>query len=683
MTNGGDSNPNWKFDPKTGQPVNPNPSEQGQFDAFRAPSGAQNPSQQQPPSNWQEQGPYQQYQQQQQPPTQPYNDPPQPIPPYQQISNPPPAKKGSRVPLFAIIIGVVLLLGIGGGGFYLWQSVLNRPAVSVERLLPSNTLGYFTFDPVLEGQQKASMDKLREAFEAQPGFKDAWDKMTEQAASSVSSTSCDEPSKGTPTADNLDALATYLGNSVTVAVLAPSSGDLQRLQDMGNSGSGQDVIGDVMGKNIVGIVDLDFNPLNKKGPISDLKEQADNVGKAELVETYRNAEIRKFTTKPCDPQQKPQEIYFSLLDGSSTAVIAAKADPLKVLIDGFRDNRTLKDDATFKALSGQVPQERIAGLYINLTEIYKQIQFIAPEMAQSQQLQNVSGSMLLTLSAADDGMQVDVASETDLSLMDTSIQINPDSRPDPSTLNDIPIDAMAFYAGTDLKTTLEAALKNLRSNTEMGGEVDRQIKSFEDTVGVKLEQDVIPLLGGDYVISVSMNGTGQDAVPSAIFQLKLSEPAKVVDLLDKTLGKNPESNAQSTQVAGGTFYGDEFSGVMLGVTQDRFWFTFSADRQAAEAAIEAAVSNLGKGFGTTARWNTAKAHLARDSNAVAFLDIDALRAYLEGQFVGTMIEQSDYEANVAPFVRPLKYFLIGSATQSVKNGQLSRNHTVLFLGIGK
>jgi hypothetical protein len=52
----------------------------------------------------------------------------------------------------------------------------------------------------------------------------------------------------------------------------------------------------------------------------------------------------------------------------------------------------------------------------------------------------------------------------------------------------------------------------------------------------------------------------------------------------------------------------------------------------------------------------------------------------------TMLTGSDkqeYETNVAPFVRPIKYLLMGSANQGNPSGSLTRNHTVLFVGIGK
>ena len=180
----------------------------------------------------------------------------------------------------------------------------------------------------------------------------------------------------TPQVSDLDTLSTYLGNSVTVALLPPSTDDLNKLKESSSSGGDISTVGsDILARNVVGIVDLDFNPLNKKGPITDLKQNADNAGKATLVEKYRDIEIRKFVTNTT-------EIYFTLLNGTSTAVVGVKPEPLHTVIDQFKDNKSLKDDATFKALSGQVPADRVATLYFNLTDLFQQAKLIAPELLQ-------------------------------------------------------------------------------------------------------------------------------------------------------------------------------------------------------------------------------------------------------------------------------------------------------------
>ncbi|MEO8287686.1 MAG: DUF3352 domain-containing protein [Chloroflexota bacterium] len=664
--------PRWRFDPSTGQPIGDNAlPEAAPSEGFRV----EPPTQVSPPQSYgaQPTQPVPQYQPAPEPQQPQYNYAPPSEPVQVAPTPPPPAKKSSRTPLIVGAVAIVLLAVLGGGGFYLYQNFINKPAVSVERLLPPNTLGYFTFDPVLEGSQKEAMDKLGAAFQEQPGFKDAWAKLTSQATDMLG----EAGSIATPDPANLDTLATYLGNNVTIALLPPSSDDLDKLKNSSEGDDPEAAVTDILGRNVVGIVDLDFNPLNKKGPISDLKQQADNAGKAELVEKYRDIEIRKFVTNTT-------EIYFALLDNSSTALVGAKADPLKTVINQYKDNKTLKDDATFKALSGQVPADRIAALYINLTEIYKQAQFVMPELsAEGGTVQSANGAMLLTLSAANDGMQLDIASEADLSVMNSGVQINPSAKPDEATLRDVPVGSLGFFAGTDLESVLKGTLESLRKDPNMSEEINRSLADFQQQFGIDPEQEVLPLLGGDYVLSVSYDDKSGDKAPSAVFQLKLKESAKALALLDKLASSNDAQGVvRKLDVAGGTFYTpDPEQGVLIGVVQDRFYVVMDATFASAQTRLEAAVNDIGKGLGSTAEWNDIKKHLIRDSNAIGYVDTTALRAIAEAEM--DQDSRQEYDESFAPFIRPFKYVLLSSATQATKNGNLSRNHTGLFIGISK
>jgi hypothetical protein len=605
-----------------------------------------------------------------------YGYPPQQTPVMAQPQTAVVVKRRSRAPW---VIGIVVLLiaAIGIGGYFLYQNVLNPPAVSAERLLPANTLGYFTFDPVLKGSQKEAMDKIGEAFNSQPGFKEAMDNITKSLANATGYYSADPAATPPP---SLDTLSSYLGNSVTLALLPPSTDDLNKLKSATSSGDIGSVAPDVLGRNVVGIVDLDFNPLDKKGPITDLKQQVDNLGKTQLVEKYRDVDIHKYITNTT-------EIYFALLNGSSTAIVGAQAAPLHVVIDQYKDNKSLKDDATFKALAGQVPNDRIAALYLNLTQLYQQASLLAPDMTGSNGVQSANGSMLITLSAANDGMQLDVASEADLSVMNTGVQVNPNAKPDASTLNDIPAKSLGFVVGTDLKTPLLAALDNLRQNPNGGSDIEQSLNDFQQQYGVDLEKDVLPLLDGDYALSVSAaNGQGgTEPDISVVFQLKLKDSAKAQSVLDKIATSDAaKDNTQKLSVAGGTFYApsDGTTGILIGVTQNRLMAVINGSSlDGARANLEDTVNNFGKGIGSTAAWNGAKAHLPDGSNIIGYFDIKPTRELAESTMSDS--DKQDYNTNVKPLISAFKYMLLGSATQATKDGNLSRNHTVLFIGISK
>jgi hypothetical protein len=586
-----------------------------------------------------------------------------------------PKKGGGRGLLVGGLVVVLLLVAGGVAAFFFLNRAINRPAAGVERVLPANALGYFTFDPVLEGSQKAAMDKLGEAFKAQPGFDDAWTKITEQTASladdSQSTGNCASDMSGMNDFGNM---SSYLGNNLTIAVLPPSTADLEGLQN------GTEEMGAVLGRNVVGMVDLDFNPLNKQGPAAELKTVTDNVGKAELVEKYRDMDIRKAPI--CD-----NDVYFTLLDGSATAVLAAQLEPLKVVMDEYKDNKGLKTDARFTALQSQVPAERIATLYLNLTEVYKQAGFIDPQATEA--LQGAEGAMLITLSAENDGLRFDVASETaftnNMLGPSVDVQLNPNAKPDVSTLSDIPNGSLGFALGTDLQTIIQATIDAMRdSGGDAAASLDDTIAQVQDMTGMDLEQDILPLLGGDWAASVTSDPGAAFPVGGLVFQVKLKagDQEKAQQLIESLANGASNGESQVVDVAGNSFYTLSPDGTTLaGTVGDRIIFAMSFNGQPADQAAIDAADNLGNGIGSTDAWRDTAKHLPQNSNLIGWVDFNGIRELAEGSMDDEAY--NEYETTAAPFVRPFKYLLMGSSSQAPAAGKLSRNHTILFLGIGK
>ena len=296
---------------------------------------------------------------------------------------------------------------------------------------------------------------------------------------------------------------------------------------------------------------------------------------------------------------------------------------------------------------------------------------------------------------------MDIASEADLSLMNSGVQINPDARPDESSLRDIPTDSQGFLAGTDLQTSIKAVIDSMRKQQSSAGptptpdefgftgtsgpNVDQMLSDFKQQYGVDLESDVLPLLGGDYSLSFSAANKNGTPAFSGVFQLKLKDSAKAISLLDKIASSDAaQGSTQKLSEAGGTFYtsSDGSTGALAGVTQDRFLFVFDfTTLDAAKARLNDTVNNFGKGLATTADWSARKAHLPSGSNTIIYVDLKSLREFAESTMTDT--DKQDYEKSFAPFARPFQYLLIGSATQATKDGNLSRNHTVIFTGISK
>jgi len=615
---------------------------------------------------------------------------PAPYPPVQQVNGA--ARKGSSMPL---ALGALVLL-VAVAGLVAWL-VLNRAgetrsgASVVERALPANTLGYFSIDPSPDENQKRAFDRMLDVFESQPGFREAIAQMVQQVEGLGMMIGMQPDQSGN--AGTLNSLANYLGGGLTVAVLAPSDADLQSLKASSSSGNPMGLI-DSAGRNIVGLADLDFSPSSGRGPIADLRALKESLDKAKVVETYNGVDVREYISGSL-------RLYFAFLPDTTTAAVAVNSAPIKVVIDEIKANKGLKDNTGFKYLSGKVPAERVATLYLNLAEINKGIEALRSGDPLYSSYQKMSGATLVTLSGLEDGLQVDIATEGGGLLGSTGwmfgwwfgeMAVNPNARPDASTLNDIPADAFAFLAGSDFKSMALSAIEKAEKSSDeytRQGVADMQ-KSFKDSTGLDLKNDVLALMGGDFAASLSRFKNADVPrgtwfyLPPLVTQMKVSEAdrSKAADALKRGLEKSMGDKIKSFEVAGGTFYTMGLDSMIVGVGKDRALLTYDAKGlEAAKALADGTVANLGKGLGTTDKWKDAVRHLPKDSNLIGYFDVAALITILEEGM--TPEQKADFEQNLSIFVKPLKYVLVGSATDPAKEGEMSRNLTRIFLGISK
>lgn len=582
-------------------------------------------------------------------------------------------------------------MGSAGGG-----------SLAVERVLPANTLAYISINPAPPESQRRAFATMREAFESQPGFKDAIANLVQRIQGAIGGTGLSILGTSTDPA-SLDTLASYLGGNMTIAVLSPSPGELLSLQGISSGEiNPQTALAalDVATRNVVGVVDLDFNTGDgsKQGLIADLRAVRDNLEKAKVVEKYNDTDIRQYSTDA-------GQLYFSLLGGSSTAAVGIDTKPVKALIDELKSNKGLKEDASFKLLSGKVPAERMATLYVNLSEIHKSVQAVLPDFDSNSNRSllggffKLNGSMLLAISGQDDGAQIDVASQgltfdwgylvlgsgTDGSTSLARSGSFPNAHPDSSTLNDIPTDSVAFLAGSDLNSPITSILDSLQQSAP--DQLDQLEKTSQGWLGLGLREDIVPLLGGDYAISAgnSDDVKAEDVAPIVV-QLKLSDAdrAKAGDAIKRGMGTLYNGQAQSVEVAGGTFYSarnNSSSATLIGTTTDRALLVIDKNDGLAKAKADSVISNLGKGFGTTDKWKAVAGHLPQNSNLIGYLDATAFRETSERAI--TPEEKADYDKTAAPFLKPLKYILLASATEPPTVDVMSHNLTRIFIGIGK
>ena len=135
-----------------------------------------------------------------------------------------------------------------------------------------------------------------------------------------------------------------------------------------------------------------------------------------------------------------------------------------------------------------------------------------------------------------------------------------------------------------------------------------------------------------------------------------------------------------------TLAGAEFhvagDGLAFGAARGRAWLAWEGDGAGAAGALSHVMDSLGKGVTTTAEWRDKAKVLPRYSNVIAHVDLAALRGAAEAS-PNVVPDLEAYERDVAPFLRPLTYMLVGSASHAPQRAYLSRNHTVVFLGVGE
>jgi hypothetical protein len=618
-----------------------------------------------------------------------------PFKPIQQVKVAP--RKRNTAPL---ILGVAaFLLVAGAAAAYFLIKVLGGAGggtLAVERVLPANTLAYISINPAPVESQRQAFAKIREAFESQPGFQEALDSLVHGIQDAVSNTGLPLLGNSTGSA-SLDTISSFLGGNVTIAVLSPSRGELESLKGIStgeiNPQTGLAAF-DAAKRNLVGLIDLDFNTANgsKQGLIADLRAIRDNLDKAKFAEKYRDTDIRTYNTGSV-------EIYFSFLGGTSTAAVAMDTKPVKALIDELKNNKGLKEDTNFKFLSGKVPAERVATLYVNLDEIHKSVQTVLPDFDSNGignllgGLFKLNGALLLSISGQDNGAQIDIASQG-LTLdwgklifgSSTSLRanINPNAHPDSSTLNDIPADSFAFLAGSDLKTLLMSILDSLQQSApEQATQLEKTTQSF---LGLGLRDDIVPLLGGDYAISASAYDMRTLSVPPLVAQLKLSEAdrSNAADAIKRAAESFTNGGAQLFDIGGEIFYPvtpDTPPVTIIGTLSDQAMLVTAENTALAKVRAENLASGRGKGFGTTDKWRSISSQLPDKSNLIGYLDVTTLREMSEQSM--NQQQKGVYDQMAAPFLRPLKYILLGSVTDPTSTGEMSRNLTRIFVGIGK
>ncbi|MDQ2805535.1 MAG: DUF3352 domain-containing protein, partial [Chloroflexota bacterium] len=639
------------------------------------------------------------------PPPGQYGAPP-PTAPYP-VAAPPPGqapRKGHLLRNVLIALALLAVVGVGGVAYLATQTL---SPVAATKLLPADVLAFVSFDPHPAGGQKAALDKMQAAFQGQPGWQAALDKIKSQTAS-VSDTltatvkGCLDavPASGTPVP--YEEATAFLGHNVTLAMLLLSKAETTQMLTLKGDSAGDDV-GKLLLPKVVMIADLDLATLAKQGLPGGLKKVPGGNGKVTdipVVEKYKDVEIRKISTAQCATDAKDQPLYVALL--GSTAAMTFDQNTLHGVIDRFKDskaNGALADSAAYTSLEADLPaaKDRLGLTYINMTSVYNIIQQVSDKVQAdltdalgstgtpappTTKMVKVSGAAVMSLSAHDDGMQVDTVSDTQLD----GQAVGTGAAPAADALNDVPAGSWAFYSGADLKTQITQAL-DLYRKQGMQQQIDDGLAQITKQTGVDLEKDVLPLLGGDYLVSVGgHSGTDTPILTGALeLRLKAGDGAKMSSVLDKLHQSMTEQGGaapQTVAVGNASLFSIEGLPALYGVVGDKVYAVGSSDPdpEGAKTYADSVLSGAGKGMGTDPTIRARLAHVPANSTATLYVDFSKIRQEgVEPMMQGS--SKDSYDSEFAPFVRPFQYLLAGGNT-TIRNS-MNHGHSVLFLAISK
>ncbi len=595
------------------------------------------------------------------------------------------ARRGNPMP--AILLTLLLVAAAGAGAWFFINKGGVLAATTHSKLMPKDTLAFVTYDAKPGGTAEASLAKLRETFEAQPGFKTLWAKINSSA--SDSSAAMPDASKQCSVSTSLFTKAgtvkDLFNGNVTIGVVA----DAAKLKQMmgSNSTTNADACASIKFANdsVFAIVDLDVAKANGSGFLSKLESQTSDLGKATKDEDYSGNAIYKLTT---DDQS-----YYATLVGRE-GIVSANKELIKKVLNANKDaNLSLDSSAQYKASAAKLPAGRTVTFYLNLGQ---SIDLLGMGMnsymanmaslgttgsSQAQvdcmmkQLDNYDGNFMSSFTPRDNGVEIDLVSSIDTSKLPAEMQnmlYTPKAMDSRALFEQAPAGSWVVLGGQDIKGAVQYGLKSLdyqlkacpgASTTSMSSD---QIKSqLKESTGLDLDEDILSWMDGEYALYVAPGGSISFPAQGA-FVLSVSDSdkakagiAKISALLEKQMAANPDSGI--TMSKDGDIYSVPFSSgqsspaMFYGLKDGKFYL----------AVGKSAIDGFGQGDKVTsnADYKTAFAGLLKPDTGRLYVNIGTLRQFAEA-VMGS--NNDSYNTNFKPLIAPFHAW--GLTTQQTDKG---------------
>src|SRR5262249_23539209 len=194
-------------------------------------------------------------------------------------------------------------------------------------------------------------------------------------------------------------------------------------------------------------------------------------------------------------------------------------------LDRARASGKLSDVDLFKKAMGQLPKDTMAKLYVSGTDVQDALGKALSSAGNAAGAAAGSFGSLDSIAAA-------ASAESDGVSIDGDVAAKPTSTPDeytPTLPSELPAGALLFVSFSHLDKPLKQVLEAVKSSNPS---FSKQIGQAEGLLGLSVEGDVLPQLGGEGALAVYPPSPG-DTTASAALVIKVSDEAKVQEYLKR------------------------------------------------------------------------------------------------------------------------------------------------------
>jgi hypothetical protein len=216
------------------------------------------------------------------------------------------------------------------------------------------------------------------------------------------------------------------------------------------------------------------------------------------------------------PPSKSEEVEGWTVTADSQATLDA--------FDAARASGKLSDVDLFKKAMKQLPSDAMAKLYVSGKDVQEAV---GKALASSGATAGAVGSL-----GSLDSIAAAASAEQDGVSVDGDIAASPKNQPEaytPTLPSELPAGALLLVSFAHLDKPLKSVLEQVKSSNPS---FSKQLGQAEGLLGLSVEGDVLPALGGEGAVAVYPPAAG-DTTPAIALVLKVDDEAKVRDLLKK------------------------------------------------------------------------------------------------------------------------------------------------------